>query len=96
MKSSTTEDERDALLQITTKYKIGATLLPIKSVGVQVMRSTLNQRCSFLFRATGHASLAPNLTTACLLTLCVYDKDHTSALRLKNKSESDPRSYEVT
>ena len=26
---------------------------------------------------------------------CVYDKDHTSALRIKNTSESDPRSYEV-
>ena len=24
---------------------------------------------------------------------CVYDKDHMSALRLKNTSESDPRSY---
>ena len=26
----------------------------------------------------------------------VYDKDHMSALRIKNTSESDPRSYEVT
>ena len=30
------------------------------------------------------------------LTWCVYDKDHMSALRIKNTSESDPRSYEVT
>ena len=29
-------------------------------------------------------------------TWFVDDKDHTSALRLKNTSESDPRSYEVT
>ena len=29
--------------------------------------------------------------------VCVYDKDHISALRIKNTlSESDPRSYEVT
>ena len=27
---------------------------------------------------------------------CVYDKDHMSALRIKNTSESDPRSYEAT
>ena len=27
---------------------------------------------------------------------CVYDKDHMSALQLKNTSESDPHSYEVT
>ena len=27
---------------------------------------------------------------------CVYDKDHMSALRIRNTSESDPRSYEVT
>ena len=26
----------------------------------------------------------------------VYDKDHMSALQIKNTSESDPRSYEVT
>ncbi|XP_022787009.1 GMP synthase [glutamine-hydrolyzing]-like [Stylophora pistillata] len=35
VKLSTSEDDRDTLLQITSKYKIGATLLPIKSVGVQ-------------------------------------------------------------
>ena len=27
--------------------------------------------------------------------MCIYDKDHTSALWIKNGSESDPRSYEV-
>ena len=27
---------------------------------------------------------------------CVHDKDHISALRIKNTSKSDPRSYEVT
>ena len=27
---------------------------------------------------------------------CVYDKDHMSALRIKDTSESDPHSYEVT
>ena len=26
----------------------------------------------------------------------IYDKDHMSALWIKNTSESDPRSYEVT
>ncbi|CAH3135546.1 unnamed protein product [Pocillopora meandrina] len=35
VKLSTSEDDRETLLQITSKYKIGATLLPIKSVGVQ-------------------------------------------------------------
>lgn len=35
VKSSSTEEERQVLTQITSKYKIGATLLPIKSVGVQ-------------------------------------------------------------
>lgn len=35
VKLSTTDDDRETLLQITSKYKIGATLLPIKSVGVQ-------------------------------------------------------------
>ena len=30
------------------------------------------------------------------VTWSVYDKDHTSELRIKNRSESDPRSYEVT
>ena len=29
-------------------------------------------------------------------TWCVYDKDHTSALWIKNTSKSDPCSYEVT
>ena len=28
-------------------------------------------------------------------TWCVYDKDHMSALGIKNTSESDPGSYEV-
>ena len=28
--------------------------------------------------------------------LYVYDKDHMTALRIKNTSESDPRSYQVT
>ena len=37
VKSSLTEDERERLLQITVKYNMGATLLPIKSVGVQVI-----------------------------------------------------------
>ena len=32
----------------------------------------------------------------CSLTLSVYDEDHMSALQIKNTSESDPRSYEVT
>ena len=27
---------------------------------------------------------------------CVYDKDQLSALQIKNTSESDPHSYEVT
>ena len=31
----------------------------------------------------------------CLLC-CVYDNDHMSELQIKNTSESDPRSYEVT
>ena len=31
-----------------------------------------------------------------MLTWYVYDKDDMSALRIKNTSESDPRSYEVT
>ena len=31
-----------------------------------------------------------------LLLLLLYDKDHMSALRIKNTNESDPRSYEVT
>ena len=31
-----------------------------------------------------------------LMKRCVYDKDHMSALRIKNTSESDPHSYEVT
>ena len=31
-----------------------------------------------------------------LLLCCVHDKDHMSALRIKNTSESDPHSYEVT
>ena len=31
-----------------------------------------------------------------VLIWCVYDKDHMSALWIKNTSESDPRSYEVT
>lgn len=35
VKLSTTDDDRETLLQITSKYRIGATLLPIKSVGVQ-------------------------------------------------------------
>ncbi|XP_058959886.2 GMP synthase [glutamine-hydrolyzing] [Pocillopora verrucosa] len=35
VKLSTSEDDRETLMQITSKYKIGATLLPIKSVGVQ-------------------------------------------------------------
>jgi len=35
VKVSTTEEDRETLLVITSKYKIGATLLPIKSVGVQ-------------------------------------------------------------
>ncbi|XP_031552012.1 GMP synthase [glutamine-hydrolyzing]-like [Actinia tenebrosa] len=35
VKNSTTEEERDVLMQITSKFKIIATLLPIKSVGVQ-------------------------------------------------------------
>ncbi|XP_020900922.1 GMP synthase [glutamine-hydrolyzing] [Exaiptasia diaphana] len=35
VKSSTTEDEQIQLMEITRKYKIGSTLLPIKSVGVQ-------------------------------------------------------------
>ena len=30
------------------------------------------------------------------MTCCVYDKDHISALRIKNTVESDPCSYEVT
>ena len=30
------------------------------------------------------------------MTWCVYDKDHMSALWIKNTSESDPHSYEVT
>ena len=30
------------------------------------------------------------------MTWCVYDKDHMSALWMKNTSESDPHSYEVT
>ena len=30
------------------------------------------------------------------MTWCVYDKDNMSALRIKNTSESDSRSYEVT
>ena len=34
--------------------------------------------------------------TKMTLTCCVYDKDHMSALQIKNTSESDPRSYEVT
>ena len=29
------------------------------------------------------------------MSWCVYDKDHKSALRIKNTSESDPHSYEV-
>ena len=28
--------------------------------------------------------------------MCTYDKDHMSALRIKNTSESDPCSYKVT
>ncbi|KAM7439597.1 hypothetical protein ABFA07_011051 [Porites harrisoni] len=35
VKLSTSEDDRENLLEITSKYRIGATLLPIKSVGVQ-------------------------------------------------------------
>ncbi|KAL9971293.1 hypothetical protein ACROYT_G023801 [Oculina patagonica] len=35
VKLSTSEEDRETLQQITSKYKIGATLLPIKSVGVQ-------------------------------------------------------------
>ena len=27
---------------------------------------------------------------------CIYDRNHMSALRIKNTSESDPCSYEVT
>ena len=32
----------------------------------------------------------------CNFTWCVYDIDHMSALQIKNTSESDPCSYEVT
>ena len=35
-------------------------------------------------------------TTTHHVTWCVYDQDHMSALRIKNRSESDPRSYEAT
>ena len=31
-----------------------------------------------------------------MIDLTVYDKDHMSALRIKNTSESDPHSYEIT
>ena len=36
-----------------------------------------------------------SLTMKLLVTRCVYDKDHTSALQMKNTIESDPCSYEV-
>ena len=42
------------------------------------------------------AKEAQHPQTNLFLQLCVYDKDHMGALQIKNTSESDPRSYEVT
>ena len=36
------------------------------------------------------------MTLMVMFLTCVNDKNHTRALRIKNTSESDPRSYEVT
>ena len=40
--------------------------------------------------------LHPNRPTTLLQIWYAYDKDHMGALRIKNTSESDPHSYEVT
>ena len=53
---------------------------------------SLHRRCDVINVMQGNG----NSTNLYGIIWCVYDKDHMSALRIKNTSESDPLSYEVT
>ena len=69
------------------------------SVSLQAVHTHLTfcVKCSLILSPFSvHLNHSTDRVTSCLALCVLYDKDHTSALRIKNTSESDPHSYEVT